>query len=162
MSLLTAELQSLVGRTATYHAPEEIGLAAIRYFALAIGDTNPLYTDVDYAKANGYEDVIAPPTFVVESNQYMTGSPDAEGYMGHSWDIEVPGTRTIRGGHEYEFLRPVYPWDQLTVQWTITDVSEKETREGKAMLLIDSEARYENQEGELLAINRETMIFQAL
>lgn len=162
MTLLTAELRSLVGRTATYHAPEEIGLAAIRYFALAIGDTNPLYTDADYAKANGYEDVIAPPTFVMESNQYMTGSPDAEGYIGHSWDIEVPGTRTIRGGHEYEFLRPVYPWDQLTVHWTITGVSEKETREGNAMLLIDSEARYENQEGELLAINRETVIFQAL
>ena len=162
MSLLTPELQSLVGRSATYHAPDEIGRAAIRYFAIAIGDTNPLYTDAEYARANGHEDVIAPPTYVVESNQYMTGLPDAEGYIGHSWGIEVPDTRTIRGGHEYEFFRHVYPTDRLTVHWKITDVSEKEMRDGRAMLLVDSEARYENQDGELLAINRETLIIQSL
>ena len=162
MSLLTPEIEALIGQSRTYHAPEEIGRSAIRYFALAIGDANPLYTDARYARANGYDDLIAPPTYVVESNQYMNGSPDLEGYIGHTWGITVSGTRMVRGGHEYEFFRPVYPSDRLTVRWTITDVSEKETRRGRAMLLIESEALYENQDGELLAINRETLIFQAM
>ena len=32
-------------RRESYTAPEELGRASIRYFALAIGDYNPLYVD---------------------------------------------------------------------------------------------------------------------
>jgi acyl dehydratase len=35
----------------------------IRAFAEAIGDLNPLYLDADAARAAGYANVIAPPTF---------------------------------------------------------------------------------------------------
>lgn len=158
--LLTPEIQSLVGSERVYVAPEEIGRAAIRYFALAIGDDNPLYTDIDTAHRAGYEDVIAPPTLVCETNQYMTGPPDPDGYVGHTWGIEVPGTRQIRGGHVYEFHRPLYPSDRITARWTILDVVEKQSSSGKAMLVLTSEARYENQEGALIAVNRETLIYQ--
>ena len=44
MSLLTDEVRALVGRTRTYTAPEPLGRASIRYFALAIGDDNPRRT----------------------------------------------------------------------------------------------------------------------
>lgn len=160
--LLTDELRGLIGRTATYEAPEPIGRAAIRYFALAIGDTNPLHTDPDFARAHGYEDVVAPPTFILESNQYMTGEPDAHGYIGHSWDIEVPGTRLIRGGHEYELHGPVYPWHRPRVEWRIIDITEKASRSGAGMLLVESEARFSSQDGDLLAVNRETLIYQEM
>lgn len=40
-TLLTDELRALVGRTAVYTAPEPLGRAALRYFATAVGDTNP-------------------------------------------------------------------------------------------------------------------------
>ena len=46
--------------------PKKIGRASIRYFALAIGDDNPLYVDDAYARAAGYPSIIAPPTFVCE------------------------------------------------------------------------------------------------
>jgi hypothetical protein len=49
--LLTEELRGWIGREVSYAAPEEIGRASIRYFALAIGDDNPLYVDEDYARA---------------------------------------------------------------------------------------------------------------
>lgn len=160
--LLNEELQQLIGKTVRYEAPEEIGRAAIRYFALAIGDPNPLYTDPDYARARGYEDVVAPPTFIVESNQYMTGEPDEEGYIGHSWGIDVPGTRLIRGGHEYEFHGPVYPHHRPQVEWKITGMEEKTTKSGTRMLLVESEACFTDQNGELLAVNRETLIYQEM
>ena len=160
--LLTPELEALIGTERTYTAPEPVGRASIRYFALAIGDDNLLYTDTEFAQRHGYADVIAPPTFVCETNQYMTGPPDREGYIGHRWEIEVPGTRLIRGGHRYTFHRPLYPEDRLAVRWRIADMKEKTSSQGKAMLVTTSEARYETTEGELLAINQETLIYQEL
>ena len=47
--LLTDELRGRIGETAAYTAPEPLGRAAIRYFALAVGDDNPLYTDREFA-----------------------------------------------------------------------------------------------------------------
>ena len=44
------------------------------------------------------------------------------------------------------------------VTWRIVDIYERETRKGGSMVFIISEGRYSNQRGELLAINRETMI----
>ncbi len=160
--LLTAELLTAVGREATYEAPEELGRAAIRYFALAIGDTSPRYTDPRAAKAEGFDDVVAPPTLVCETNQYMTGAPDGDGYIGHGWNLEVPGTRLIRAGNEYEFFRPVYPMDRLSVHWRLEEMTEKISKTGTAMLFVISVATYRNQDGDVLARNRETVIYQEL
>ena len=160
--LLTKELKALVGKEAVYEAPEELGRAAIRYFATAIGDRNPIYVDAAVARSAGFRDVIAPPTLVCETNQYMQGVRDDDGYIGHLWRIEVPGTRLIRGGNEYEFFQPVYPDDFITASWRITEIKERASGSGLAMLFIISEATYTNQRGELLARNRETNIYQEL
>ena len=60
MGSATGDVQGLVGRRAVYTAPEEVGRAAIRYFARAVGDPCRLYVDAEYARKHGYEDVIAP------------------------------------------------------------------------------------------------------
>jgi acyl dehydratase len=159
-SLLTDEIKALVGKEVSYTAPEEIGRASIRYFALAIGDDNPLYTDAEFARANGYPSVIAPPTFVCETNQYMDRRPDAMGYIGHRWQVPVEGCRELRGGHEYEFFRPVVPTDCITATWRIAGVQERKSSRGTPMLFLYSEAVYTNQDGERLAVNRETIIYQ--
>lgn len=160
MSLLTDEIRSLIGREVTYTAPEELGRAAIRYFATATRDENRLYADDEYARANGYPSVIAPPTLVCETNQYMGGAPDDDGYVGHRWAIPLPGARVIRGGNEYEFGRPVVPEDRITASWRIADIQEKVSRRGTPMLVVLSEVRYTSASGELLATNRETIIYQ--
>lgn len=161
MALTTRDLGELIGRRAVYTAPDEVGRASIRYFARAIGDPCPLYVDAEYARRHGYEDVVAPPTFVCETNQYMPGDPDPDGYPGHSWGIDIEGTRMIRGGHEYEFHRPLYPSDVITATWTVTDVFSKEGSAGRLTFLV-SEARYTNQQDELIAVNRETLIYQEI
>ncbi len=161
-TLLTPAIEQLVGTEKTYTAPDEMGRASFRYFALAIGDENPLYDDPMLAREAGYDDVVAPPTFVFETNQYMTGAPTIDGYVGHGWGIEIEGTRLIRGGHDYRFHRPLYPTDRLTVRWRIAGVEERQSSSGKAMLVLTSEACYENQEGALIAEQLETLIFQEL
>ena len=79
MTLLTPELQARIGETAVYTAPEELGRASIRYFALAVGDYNPLYVDQRAAQNAGLRDVMAPPTLVTETNQYMIGPRGEDG-----------------------------------------------------------------------------------
>jgi acyl dehydratase len=159
MSLLTPELTARLGETRVYTAPEPIGAAAFRYFALAIGDDNPLYRDGEFSRAHGLAGVTAPLTLITESNQY-TGAPmDEDGFAGHTWGLSIPGTRQVRGGNRYTFERRVRPDDILTVTWTIEDFTEKTTRSGALMLVVASTARYTNQDGELLAVNEETLIF---
>ncbi len=74
-TLLTDDLRTRIGETRVYVAPEPIGRAAFRYFAQAIGDDNPLYTDEQFARAHGFPGVIAPPTLVCETNQYANLPP---------------------------------------------------------------------------------------
>jgi acyl dehydratase len=162
LGLLTEELKQWIGREFNYTAPEEIGRASIRYFALAVGDDNRLYFDHEYARAAGYIGVIAPPTFICETNQYAHRQPNADGYIGHSWDFPLSGCRMIRGGHEYEFFQPVRPEDRINVNWRLEDISEHSSSRGGTMLIVIALATFSNQHGAMLARNRETLIFQPL
>jgi acyl dehydratase len=158
VTLLTDEVRAWIGREAVYEAPEELGRASIRAFALAVGDDNPLWTDDEFARAHGHPGVIAPPTLVCETNQFVGG---AGGSHGHQWDLPVPGCRLIRGGNSYEFVRPVLPTHRVTVRWRLLDIRERTSSSGSPMLVVVSEATYTTQDGERLATNRETLIYQA-
>ena len=156
---ITDELKACIGREVTYSAPEEIGSAAFRYFALALDDDNPIYHDANIAAHSKHGGVIAPPTLLCETNQFFHQPLDDNGYMGHQWDLPLPSTRFIRGGNQYEFHQPVRPSDRITVTWKLLDIYERETRTFGALVFVISEARYTNHLGDLLATNRETNIY---
>ena len=160
--LLDDALRARVGETAVYTAPEPLGRASIRYFALAVGDDNPLWTDRSFARDHGHDDVVAPPTLIAETNQYMGGRRDHDGFLGHSWHITVPDTRLVRGGNAYEFAKPAGPDTVVTATWRISDMTERRTSAGLAMLVVTSEASYTDQHGDLLLTNTETLIFTEL
>lgn len=155
---ITAELRACIGREARYTASEELGRAGIRLFALAMRDANPLYQDEEAAAATRHGGMIAPPTLVCETNQIYRQPPGEEGYFGHLWKLPLANPDFMRGGNEYEFHQPVRPDDRISVTWRITDIYEREARGGGALIFVVSEARFTNQRGELLAINRETNI----
>ncbi len=156
---ITEELKSCIGWEASYTAPEELGSAPFRYFALALDDDNPLYQDLQIAGKTRHGGVIAPPTFVCETSQIVRRKPDENGYIGHSWPLPLFGTGFIRGGNEYEFHQPVRPEDRITVNWKIVDIYERPARKHGTLIFVISEARYVNQRDELLAVNRETNIY---
>lgn len=88
----------------------EVGRAKIREFADAIGDPHPVYRDVEAAKAAGYPDVIAPPTFVTllfgrYSLEALVGDPK----LGLDYD------RMVHGDMSFSYVRPVRAGDRLTV-----------------------------------------------
>ena len=65
----------------------------------------------------------------------------------------------MRGSNDYTFYQPVRSSDRITVRWKIVDIYERETRTSGKLVFVESEARYYNQKGELLALNRETNIY---
>lgn len=162
MSLLTDELKAWIGKEVHYPAREELSRASIRYFALALGDSNPLYVDDEYARLAGYPSAIAPPTFVVDTCQYAHQAPAENGYFAHEWDLPVSGLRTVRAGNEYEFFRPILPSDRVSVTWKLEDIVEKQSSRGGTQLFIISVASHFDEAGSLIAVNRETQVLQPI
>lgn len=162
MSLLSDELRALLGTRKAYTAPEPLGAAAGRYFGLAVGDDNPLYRDPDHGRRLGLQGVTAPLTLICETNQYADLPMAPDGYAGHAWPLDVPGTRLVRGGNAYTFHRRVRPEDVVTATWEITAFDEKTTKTGADMLVVSSRATYTDQHDQLLAVNDETIVLVAL
>jgi acyl dehydratase len=146
--LLTDRIREMVGREVAYTAPEPLGRAAIRYFARATGDDAPEHLAGD----------VAPPTLVFETNQYADLPRDADGYAGHTWGLDVPGARAVRGGHDYRWHRPLRPDDVVTATWVLLDVDERETRSGAPMLVVTSRCRYTDAAGGPIAEQVETIL----
>lgn len=154
---LLERLKATVGRELVFQAPDEIGRSAFRQYALAVGDFNPLYSDRERAAAHGLRDVMAPPTLVCDTWQYVDSDMDERGdLVGRGFFGEPAG---LRAGNEYEFFQPVHPGDVLTARWLVKDVYRRSGRSGSLIFQV-IEATYRNQRGELLARNTETLFYR--
>lgn len=116
-------------------------------FAQSVGETNPLYTDPDYALATPYGSLIAPPTFCVVFRS-----------RAHLPDLKLSyGKRGFDGGKECHLLRPIRAGDTITGVDRIAEVYEKTGRSG-SMIFIIRESELTNQNGETVAIVRQSLI----
>ena len=138
-------------------APDEIGRSSLRQYELAIGDFNPLYSNREFAQANGLQDVLAPPTLICDTWQYVDSDMDERGdLLGRGPIRELEG---LRAGNEYEFFQTIHPDDVITAHWTVKDVYEKTGRTGSLVFQV-IETTFYNQSDELLARNTETMFYR--
>ena len=129
-----------------YHAELAVEKGAIKSFAEAIGDPNPLWNDEAKARKSRYGSIIAPPTFL--------RSLRAE----HPEQLrDLPFNRLLDGGSEWEYFQPVRPGDRITAVTLIVDVFDRAGRSGQ-MLFIITETKYTNQFGELVATQKSTSI----
>jgi acyl dehydratase len=159
-SLIIPEIQNLRGTETTFSAPEEVGKASIRRFAVAIGDDNPLYLDEEYAKKSKYGGIIAPPTFVCETGQFYSDELLEDGMSQDMQDL-APSIKAmaIRGGNEYEFFHPLRPEDVITARSKIIDIYEKTAKTGRLLFII-RQWTYANHKNKVIATNKETMIYR--
>lgn len=157
VSSLLERLQATVGQELVFQAPEEIGRAAIRQYVLAVGDFNPLYTDRQLAAEYGLRDVVAPPTLLCDTWQYVDSDMNERGDLtGRGFFGQLSG---LRAGNEYEFFQPVHPDDVLIVRWLVKDVYQRSGRSGSLIFQV-VEATYTNQHGDMLARNTETLFYR--
>jgi acyl dehydratase len=108
--------QSFVGRTYPPTPPYEVGREKIREFADAIGDQNPAYRDPEAARALGYADVIAPPTFGIVLSMRAGGQVISDPELGLDY------SRVVHGEQRFVFARPVRVGDRLTVTVTVEGI----------------------------------------
>ena len=151
------QLKAMIGKEMVVTAPEEVGRASIRAFAQANGDMNPLYFDEGFVRGTRHGGIIAPPTFVCESMQYLVGEVDETG--GPARRFLLPIGMEVRGGNDYEFFRPVRPDDVITARWKVTNVYEKQGRTGR-LYFLEYDITYANQRDELLTVNHEWLVFR--
>ncbi len=157
MPSLLERLKQTVGQEIVLQAPDEMGRSSLRQYALAIGDFNPLYSDRQFAKAHGLRDVMAPPTLICDTWQYVDSDMDDRGdLLGRGAIRDLEG---LRAGNEYEFFQPIHPDDVITARWTVKDVYERTGRSGVLIFQV-IETTFYNQREELLARNTETMFYR--
>lgn len=106
----------IVGRSCEPTAPYLVGREKVREFARAVMATNSIHSDVEAARAAGYSDVVAPPTFAVVVQEktlaQLLEMPDAN----------IDFSRVVHGSQDFTFTRPIVAGDELTAVLTVESV----------------------------------------
>jgi acyl dehydratase len=120
----------LQGRTFPPVAPYLVGREKVREFARAVFASSPLSTDPEAARAAGYADVVAPPTFAVVVQEHTLAQLLAEP------DAGIDFSRVVHGDQRFSFSRPIVAGDELTATLTVTSVK---SLGGNSMVTAQSE-----------------------
>jgi acyl dehydratase len=134
----------------------EITRREAQRYARAVGDLDPIYFDDDAARAAGYDGLVAPPTFVghavVEGSTLKDLRKDGM-WIDRSRRLRLGVSRTMFGGEEWEFRKPVLVGDTITAQRRLGALEEKDGRSGP-FVLMHYETTFTNQRDEVVAISR--------
>ena len=106
------------GRTFEPSEPYEVSRVKIAEFATAIGDSSPLCRDRAAARAAGYPDVIAPPTFAIVvlagGNAKLMTDPG----------LGVNYAMVVHGEQSFTHSRPLRAGDVVVAQATIESIKQ--------------------------------------
>lgn len=114
----------------------------LKFFAKAIGETNPIYTDETAACDAGYKTIPAPPTFPFSLD--MDG-PDLLPVL-ELLNMDIP--RILHGTQEFDYSGIIYAGDTISVSSKIKDIYDKK---GGALEFVVLENSYKNQDNILVA-----------
>jgi acyl dehydratase len=119
----------LQGRVYPATPPYLVGREKVREFARAVLATSALNLEPEAARAAGYADVVAPPTFatVIQDATLQQLLADE--------DAGVDFSRVVHGDQRFTFTRPIVAGDELTATMTVTSVK---TLGGHAMVTAES------------------------
>src|ERR1700687_624105 len=154
-------------------SPTPLDRDALRRFVQAIMDRDPLYYDEAHAKGTKYGGLVAPPLYPVHAlrtppgapvrlvalrkNPAADGSAENEGVYFGLEPIRSPFKRLLNGGNEIEFYRCLAVGERCVAKARYADVRLKQGKSG-AILLVTIETEFRSENGELLVINRQTLI----
>ncbi|MCZ6828236.1 MAG: MaoC family dehydratase N-terminal domain-containing protein [Gammaproteobacteria bacterium] len=142
--------RSYIGHSFPAHSvPVETG--QLKFFAMAVGEDNPIYSDEAAAKAAGYRALPAPPTFVFSLN--ASGTDVAAKYAPMGVDL----ARLLHGEQQFDYFAPICAGDVITLESTITDIYDKK---GGALEFAVEETTATNQHGELVAKTIQTLVMR--
>jgi acyl dehydratase len=111
--------QSFVGRSWPATPPYLVGREKIREFAAAIGATDAEHHDPEAARAAGYPDVVAPPTFPVVVTMAASRQIIADPALGLDY------SRVVHGDQKFAYTRPVVAGDSLVCVNTVDEITSR-------------------------------------
>ena len=129
----------------------EVEKGAIRRFAEALGDYNPIYYDEEYARASGYPTIVAPPTFPASFHS----AADLRELLG------VGIKSLLHAEQTFEYDRPIFAGDRIYVATRVSDVQERQGPTGGKMdvAIIEDEGR--DEEGNVVFRAKRTLVIRA-
>lgn len=130
----------------TYKATAEAG--QLRFFAKAVGETNPIYTDEAAARDAGHPGLPLPPTFLF-SLEFQIPS--------NAWrdELGIVTSRILHGEESFRYHRMAYAGDTLQFETRIADIYDKKAG---ALEFVVRESRVSNQRGEHVADLRSVLV----
>lgn len=129
----------------------DIEKGRLKFFAQAIGETNPIYSDEEAAKAAGYRAIPAPPTFMF--------SIDLEGpdFLPMLSLLDMDIGRVLHGSQDFEYFGQIFAGDKITQTSKIADIFDKKNG---ALEFVVQESSYTNQNGELVGKAQQTIVYR--
>jgi acyl dehydratase len=136
-----------IGRTFEPSAPYEVSRVKIAEFADAIGEPSPLCRDREAARAAGYPDVIAPPTFAIvissAGSRQITSDPG----------LGVNYAMIVHGEQSFTHVRPLHAGDVVVSQSTIEGI-----RTVRSLTTLTTVTQIRTTGGEHVATARATLV----
>lgn len=146
-SVITDEMREAIGKEGE-PVTLEVDKTGCRMFARAVGHTDLIFYDEEYARSKGFRSIVAPPGFL-GTPVYKPGAARAVGEVGGR-RFNIPYKRVLNGGTEYEYFDVVCAGDVLTARTKITGFTERVGSIGP-MLITTRETTYTNQDGKVVA-----------
>jgi len=106
------------GRVYPPTQPYLVGREKVREFARAVLSSAPLHHDPEAARAAGYTDVVAPPTFPIVLQDFTLQQLLADA------DAAVDFSRVVHGDQRFSYSRPIVAGDELVGIMTVTSVKQ--------------------------------------
>ncbi|MBV9383934.1 MAG: MaoC family dehydratase N-terminal domain-containing protein [Streptosporangiaceae bacterium] len=136
-----------IGRTFEPTEPYEVSRVKIAEFANAAGEPSPLCRDREAARAAGYPDVIAPPTFAIVIS--MTGAAKVTLDPG----LGINYAMVVHGEQSFEHARPLHAGDVVVTQSTIESI-----RAVRDMTMMTTATEIRTVDGEHVCTARSTLV----
>ncbi len=132
-------------------APAELTIdrTRLRFFAEAIGETDPVYTDPAAARAAGHRDLPAPPTFV------FAAELDAGIIDRLLVDLGIPVEKLLHGEQGFTWHHTVCAGDSVVVRSRIDDIYAKKNG---ALEFVVKTSTVTNQDGVLVGELRSVLV----
>lgn len=127
----------------------EANVERLRFFAKAIGQQDPIYTDILVAQKAGYPTVPLPPTFLFCLEMSAPNPAEVRDLLGIDWG------KVLHGGQSFVYHQMAFAGDRLSFQGQIIDIYDKK---GGALDFVVIDTRVTNQDGALVAELRKTTV----
>jgi acyl dehydratase len=121
----------------------------IRHFVEGIGDDNPLWIDEDYAAKTKYGTLLAPPTFLLTTNQGpMWRGRQSGGFRGFA------GVHRWWSSDGWEYFQSIKRGDSFRGESHLAEIIEHKSRLGGRAIEDIAIQKFYNQRGELVGTHR--------